>query len=275
VGHPILRLLDGSADTSPGLGDEVKALQTILKQDGFAVDVDGVFGPTTESAVKTFQNEHGLQDDGIVGPTTWSALTGAAPPADPGSALATTYAPNDASMLAQLNEAMKYKALVDAAAAKNGLSSALIGGVGSRESGWGLTVRPQGPGGTGDFAPRRFPTQFRQAALPPDGGGYGRGLLQIDFDEQPFARTGNWQDPGQNISTGCTILAGSRNFFQQKSSLTGKALIAAAVAGYNAGPGRVLTALNQNEDVDFFTAGRNYSRDVLSRAGWFQLKGWT
>ena len=44
---------NGSAGTSPELGDEVKVLQTILKQDGFAVDVDGVFGPETESAVHT------------------------------------------------------------------------------------------------------------------------------------------------------------------------------------------------------------------------------
>ena len=63
--HPMLRLLDGSAGTSPELGDEVKVLQTILKQDGFAVDVDGVFGPETESAVKRFQAEHGVADDAL------------------------------------------------------------------------------------------------------------------------------------------------------------------------------------------------------------------
>ena len=275
MSHPMLRLLDGSAGTSPELGDEVKVLQTLLKQDGFAVDVDGVFGPETESAVKRFQAEHGVADDGVVGPGTWAALTGTAPPADPASVLLTTYAPNNASLLAQLNEATKYKGLIDAAAAQSGLSAALIGGIGSRESGWGLTVKPVGPGGTGDVAARRAPTQFRAGPLPPDGLGYGRGLMQIDYDSQELARTGNWQDPAQNIPAGCKILTGFRDLLQHRTSLTGADLIRASVASYNSGPGRVLTAIQSKQDVDFFTAGRDYSKDVLNRAGWFQLKGWT
>jgi peptidoglycan hydrolase-like protein with peptidoglycan-binding domain len=274
MGHPILRLFDGSDGTSPELGDEVKVLQTILKQDGFSVDGDGVFGPETESAVKRFQGEHGLADDGVVGPMTWSALTGTAPP-DPAAVLPTTFPANNASLVAQLNEATKYKGSIDAVAAQTGLQPPLVGGIGSRESNWGLALKPAGPGGTGDFAQRRFPTQFRNGALPPDGGGYGRGLMQIDFDAQEFARTGNWQDPVQNIQTGCKILASYRDLIGRKTSLTGVALLQAAVAAYNSGPGHVLSAIQNGQDVDFFTAGRNYSKDVLNRAGWFQLKGWT
>jgi peptidoglycan hydrolase-like protein with peptidoglycan-binding domain len=274
VSHAMLRLLDGSANTSPELGDEVKVLQTILKQDGFAVDVDGVFGPETESAVKRFQAEHGDADDGVVGPGTWAALTGGVAP-DPAKVLFTTYAPNNGSLLAQLNEATKYKGLIDAVAAQSGLSAALIGGIGSRESGWGLSLKPAGPGGTGDSAARRAPTQFRTGPLPPDNLGYGRGLMQIDYDSQELARTGNWQDPAQNIPAGCKILTGFRDLLQHRTSLTGADLIRAAVASYNSGPGRVLTAIQSKQDVDFFTAGRDYSKDVLNRAGWFQLKGWT
>ena len=42
------------------------------------LDVDGIFGPNTESAVKGFQADNSLQQDGIVGPQTWRALAHAA-----------------------------------------------------------------------------------------------------------------------------------------------------------------------------------------------------
>ena len=149
----------------------------------------------------------------------------------------------------------------------------MIGGLGSRESQWGLALKPVGPAGTGDFAPRRFPTRFRAGPLPPDGG-FGRGLLQIDYDAYDFARTGDWQEPAANIRFGCQVLAESRDVIQRKTDLEGRALLQAALAGYNAGPGNALRALRDGCDIDFFTAGRNYSKDVLNRAGFFQLRGW-
>lgn len=51
-------------------GDLVIELQSVLR----LPRVDGVFGPKTESAVRTFQREHNLVPDGIVGPKTWQAL---------------------------------------------------------------------------------------------------------------------------------------------------------------------------------------------------------
>jgi soluble lytic murein transglycosylase-like protein len=47
-----------------------------------------------------------------------------------------------------------------------------------------------------------------------------------------------------------------------------------ALAGYNAGPGNALRAIRDGRDVDFYTTGRDYSKDVLNRAGFFQLHGW-
>jgi hypothetical protein len=96
--------------------------------------------------------------------------------------------------LAQANTA--YKAFIDDAAKQFGFQPSVIGGIGSRKSQWGLDLKPNGagPAGTGDFAPRRFPTRFRTGPLPPEGG-FGRGLMQIDFDAFEFARTGNWKDP--------------------------------------------------------------------------------
>ena len=37
-------------------------------------DIDGIWGPTTEAAVKSFQSTNGLTSDGLVGYNTWSRL---------------------------------------------------------------------------------------------------------------------------------------------------------------------------------------------------------
>ncbi len=39
-------------------------------------DVDGIYGPQTESLVKNFQRQNGLVADGIVGPASWQKLIG-------------------------------------------------------------------------------------------------------------------------------------------------------------------------------------------------------
>jgi soluble lytic murein transglycosylase-like protein len=98
--------------------------------------------------------------------------------------------------------------------------------------------------------------------------------MQIDFDAFPFARTGNWQDPEANIDTGCSVLKSNLDLLGRKTSLTGRDLLQAAIAAYNCGAGNVLTAIREGHDVDFFTTGRDYSKDVLNRAGFFQNAGW-
>lgn len=55
-------------------GDEVKKLQTALKRAGCTIDIDGIFGAATTTAVKRFQLNHGLVVDGIVGSRTWKKL---------------------------------------------------------------------------------------------------------------------------------------------------------------------------------------------------------
>lgn len=39
-------------------------------------DVDGIFGPNTDRAVRSWQRRHGLLADGEVGPKTWAAIFG-------------------------------------------------------------------------------------------------------------------------------------------------------------------------------------------------------
>ncbi|MDO8186844.1 peptidoglycan-binding protein [Conexibacter sp. JD483] len=51
------------------IGHSVRAVQREL-----GVAADGVFGPQSLKALKSFQREHGLAADGVVGPATWRAM---------------------------------------------------------------------------------------------------------------------------------------------------------------------------------------------------------
>jgi len=56
-------------------GADVKAVQRRLETLGVPPGrIDGLYGRSTETAVREFQAGHGLKVDGIVGPRTWSAL---------------------------------------------------------------------------------------------------------------------------------------------------------------------------------------------------------
>jgi peptidoglycan hydrolase-like protein with peptidoglycan-binding domain len=61
------------------VGDDVKVLQSLLKLlpdsiTGPDLDVDGIFGPKTQAAVKMFQTYFDLNPDGIVGQNTFLDL---------------------------------------------------------------------------------------------------------------------------------------------------------------------------------------------------------
>jgi len=51
-------------------GDDVIALQKALAKEGYTINVDGVFGPGLEGALKAWQDENGLVADGVAGPAT-------------------------------------------------------------------------------------------------------------------------------------------------------------------------------------------------------------
>jgi peptidoglycan hydrolase-like protein with peptidoglycan-binding domain len=58
-------------------GECVKAAQSgLLKQHELTspAQVDGIFGPTTDTATRSFQYRTGVDVDGVVGPLTWKNL---------------------------------------------------------------------------------------------------------------------------------------------------------------------------------------------------------
>lgn len=269
---PILRRGDGIERTSAVLHGAVSDLQRLLNRHAFGLAVDGQFGVATEVAVRRFQTAHQLVVDGVVGQETWHALE-TVPASTLGVLLPTTLAIHDAGMLEELHHALRYKPLMEMAARQYDFPSSVLAGIGSQESRWGLALRPPHPGGTGDFARRDPRPPFRIGSTPSDGG-FGRGLFQIDYDWHEFARTGNWQDPKENIFYGCQVLTDSRDQLARQAHLTGDALLRAALAGYNAGWPTVLKAVRSGKDPDSVTTHHSYARTVLNKAGWYQRKGW-
>jgi hypothetical protein len=160
-----------------------------------------------------------------------------------------------------------------------------------KESGGGTFLTPRGPGGTGDFARRSWaPYQ-----MPPDGGGWGRGLMQIDYGSfSEWLDTHDWTDPETNIRKGAEILARKLKFFKSRGSvagltdgtiitvsaaqaqrrnvvagdyvdprpLQGELLAQATIAAYNTGEGNVLISVASNKPPDITTTGGNYAAKV-------------
>lgn len=56
-------------------GNDVKKLQEQLNTIGVSCDADGIYGPNTEKAVKTFQTASGIEADGIVGDATRAKIS--------------------------------------------------------------------------------------------------------------------------------------------------------------------------------------------------------
>ena len=55
-------------------GEDVRTVQYLVTAQGHPTGVDGIFGPSTKTAVEAFQSSRGLAVDGIVGTQTWPQL---------------------------------------------------------------------------------------------------------------------------------------------------------------------------------------------------------
>jgi hypothetical protein len=177
-----------------------------------------------------------------------------------------------ADLARDMQEARKYYGAISQAATTYNLEPSLICAIGSRESNWGQgsDMRPKGPSGTGDWAPRN--PQKWGYAMPPDGLGWGRGLMQVDYAESSFGKTGAWMDPTANILFGSNELATNIKHYTA-NPIPGVDPQRAAVAAYNCGQGNVASAIKDGYDVDQYTTGHDYSTDVLQRAAWFKSNG--
>lgn len=71
VPAPTLRFIPGKPLMQ---GDDVRKLQKALRDQGFAIGVDGFFGKQTDLVVKEFQAKMGLTVDGVVGEETRKKL---------------------------------------------------------------------------------------------------------------------------------------------------------------------------------------------------------
>jgi peptidoglycan hydrolase-like protein with peptidoglycan-binding domain len=72
--------LVSNGDTGPVVKALQQGLHTIASG-GSGLDpgqIDGIFGPKTEAAVRAYQTDQGVESDGIVGDRTWWVPAGAA-----------------------------------------------------------------------------------------------------------------------------------------------------------------------------------------------------
>ena len=155
----------------------------------------------------------------------------------------------------------RWQSLATDVAALFKLDPMLILAIMDRESLGGDALSPKGPEGTGD-------------------AGHGRGLMQIDdrahpdfIAQQHKDGTPLWQVPYDNLEFAARLLKANLD------ALGGD--VAAAVAAYNCGLGRIRKAQAQMRPdatlrerlhaYDCFTTGRDYCSDVLARRDAFSM----
>jgi hypothetical protein len=165
--------------------------------------------------------------------------------------------------------ARSYADAILAASRATGVSPLVIAAVGDHETRWGHAsgYTPKGsPAGTGDWTPRGSSWPY---PMPPDGLGWGRGLMQLDYGAQREWHEANpraWRDPFRNVRRGAEILHEAESFFRARG-VTGDLLFRATLAAYNNRYYHqgIWAYMQQGKDPDTGTTRKMYSREVIAR----------
>lgn len=98
-------------------------------------------------------------------------------------------------------------------------------------------------------------------------------MFGINAAEHDPDGTGRYDAPRDNILFACSLLQQNKELLSAKTSLKGELLwgAGAVTAAFFVPQRRVLEALEQGETLNTLT---DNVRQVLNRAGWFQLQGW-
>jgi soluble lytic murein transglycosylase-like protein len=173
-------------------------------------------------------------------------------PALPGTERADRSRPPTGVGMSLPPEARQYREIVERVASDLDVDPALIFAIMYVETRYGTSgaCNPKGPGCVGD-------------------NGHGHGLMQLDDRTYAsFISQGTWRDPETNIRTAVegSLKPGLRTFkYLATSSARGwRDWYQAAAAGYNAGPGRVKSAMRDGKSPDSITTGGDYGARVLA-----------
>ena len=176
------------------------------------------------------------------------------------------------------------------------VSPLTILGITYAESNFGLSLKPQGPAGTGDMIPRpaggkndsilsQLPGVTQQTVAIPSRGittpvlawvptteGWGHGLYQLDWASQyAYLSKGTWTDPADSMNYALSLYAANRDAIAAAiSGISDIDLLRASIASYNAGRAGVIKALNAGiaaSDLDQGSARIKYNSDGTVASG--------